>query len=229
MPWALGPGAWALRPGPKGRPNALHNLKPHCSQVFKSRGLQPQSPTGTMASSSIVAKCSAGKLRAMASLFAPPLIPPLLGGPSPKATTIAVMLSPPSPPVFLRSGDTQLSSSSSMIPCKAWLLAIGSWGRRSRTKSMTSWLPITSQMPSHAITKNSSLAWRGKTCTSGVEQIICSFGGRLRFFLYSRSPIERERFRLPFTRNCTTEPNCCRSIEPPALLIRFFSLGQLGL
>mmetsp|Transcript_70440 Transcript_70440/g.199769 ORF Transcript_70440/g.199769 Transcript_70440/m.199769 type:complete len:300 (+) Transcript_70440:486-1385(+) len=84
-------------------------------------------------------------------------------------------------------------------------------------------------MPSHATMRNSSPASRLNVTTSGVEHIICSAGDSCGFFLYCKSPIERDRFKLPFTRNCTVGPTCCRYTEPPALRMRSLSAGRLGL
>mmetsp|Transcript_127101 Transcript_127101/g.359739 ORF Transcript_127101/g.359739 Transcript_127101/m.359739 type:complete len:220 (-) Transcript_127101:207-866(-) len=84
-------------------------------------------------------------------------------------------------------------------------------------------------MPSHATMRNSSPASRLNVWTSGVEQMICSLGCKWGFFLYSRSPIDRDRFRLPFTRYWTMGPTCCRSMEPPAFAIRLRSVGRFGL
>mmetsp|Transcript_11614 Transcript_11614/g.26498 ORF Transcript_11614/g.26498 Transcript_11614/m.26498 type:complete len:277 (+) Transcript_11614:265-1095(+) len=138
------------------------------------------------------------------------------------------MLSPPMPLVRERSGERQWSIISSMI-VDSGRPARRQPGSLSCTKSTASWFPRTSHMPSQATIMNSSLTSRLNVATSGVEQIICSHGGRRVFFLYSRSPIDRERFRLPFTRYCTIGPTCRRSTLPPAWRMRSCSDGRLGL
>mmetsp|Transcript_51613 Transcript_51613/g.142906 ORF Transcript_51613/g.142906 Transcript_51613/m.142906 type:complete len:203 (+) Transcript_51613:523-1131(+) len=102
-------------------------------------------------------------------------------------------------------------------------------GSLSCTKSTASWLLNTSQTPSQATRRNSSAGSRLNVCTSGVAQIICSEGAKQGFFLYSRSPMDRDKFKLPFTRNCTIGPTCRRSTEPPARWMRSCSVGRLGL
>mmetsp|Transcript_41255 Transcript_41255/g.95518 ORF Transcript_41255/g.95518 Transcript_41255/m.95518 type:complete len:336 (-) Transcript_41255:194-1201(-) len=143
-------------------------------------------------------------------------------------TRTAVMLSPPRPLVRARSGEMQRSSISSMMPDKAQPF-FSHCGNRSLTKSTASWLPRTSQIPSQANNRNSSSASLLNVSTSGVEHMICSEGGSNGFFLYSRSPMDRERLRLPLTRYWTTDPTCCRSTEPPARRILSCSTGRFGL
>mmetsp|Transcript_48643 Transcript_48643/g.143584 ORF Transcript_48643/g.143584 Transcript_48643/m.143584 type:complete len:220 (-) Transcript_48643:337-996(-) len=138
------------------------------------------------------------------------------------------MLSPPKPCVEWRSGERQWSRSSSMIP-DSGLPAFRNRGNRSLMKSTASWLPTTSQMPSQARRMNSSPATLRTVSTSGVAEIICSQGCSIRFFLYSRSPMDRDKFRLPHTRYWTMLPTCCLRTSPPALVIRSRSPGRFGL
>mmetsp|Transcript_58572 Transcript_58572/g.171406 ORF Transcript_58572/g.171406 Transcript_58572/m.171406 type:complete len:282 (-) Transcript_58572:203-1048(-) len=137
------------------------------------------------------------------------------------------MLSPPSPRVNLKSGETQASRRASKTRTMLCGSACdGAPPRPSRTKSTTSWLLLTSQTPSQQITTNSSCSVRLKNSTSGVEHMICSSGLRVPSFLYSRSPSARERLRLPLTR-CW--PGAVCSTYPPAASILCFSLGSFGL
>jgi len=57
---------------------------------------------------------------------------------------------------------------------------------------------------------------------SGIAEIIWSLGGSRLFFLYIRSPIARDKFRLPLTR-----PSLL--IKPPAFCIRALSVAFCGL
>mmetsp|Transcript_74002 Transcript_74002/g.228701 ORF Transcript_74002/g.228701 Transcript_74002/m.228701 type:complete len:262 (-) Transcript_74002:1-786(-) len=59
--------------------------------------------------------------------------------------------------------------------------------------------------------------------------MIWSCGRKYTFCLYPRSPMERERFKFPFTRYCVWLPKRCSMMLPPALLMRARSLGRLGL
>mmetsp|Transcript_74218 Transcript_74218/g.172154 ORF Transcript_74218/g.172154 Transcript_74218/m.172154 type:complete len:264 (+) Transcript_74218:246-1037(+) len=135
-----------------------------------------------------------------------------------------VMLSPPRPCVSRGSAARQESSKASMIlgissPC----FSLGP------TKSQTSWLVFTSQTPSQASTMNSSSSVMGSRMTSGVEQIICLSGPRSDLFLYSMSPIARERFRFPLTRWWTLAPTGISSTRPPAASMRSRSVPSFGL
>mmetsp|Transcript_7574 Transcript_7574/g.15757 ORF Transcript_7574/g.15757 Transcript_7574/m.15757 type:complete len:201 (-) Transcript_7574:442-1044(-) len=84
---------------------------------------------------------------------------------------------------------------------------------------------MTSQMPSHASTKNSSSGFRSLARTSGVEHTICSSALRSLRFLYSKSPIARLKFRLPLTRAPPGLSTKC----PPAASILAFSTSEAGL
>mmetsp|Transcript_43400 Transcript_43400/g.143586 ORF Transcript_43400/g.143586 Transcript_43400/m.143586 type:complete len:234 (+) Transcript_43400:787-1488(+) len=115
--------------------------------------------------------------------------------------------------------------------CSAWALAadaleLRSAGRpstrRLRTFSTTCCEVITSQMPSHASTTNSSLSEsRASTMTSGNAVTACAFRSTVSHRLYTKSPSARETARSPLTRlNLTV---------PPAASIRAFSSGLYGL
>ena len=72
-----------------------------------------------------------------------------------------------------------------------------------------------SVIPSQATIKNSSSWLISCISTSGKAVTICCSGGRSALFLNSKSPIARDRARLPLTRP--------KSTKPPAALIRAFS------
>mmetsp|Transcript_69056 Transcript_69056/g.202167 ORF Transcript_69056/g.202167 Transcript_69056/m.202167 type:complete len:203 (+) Transcript_69056:138-746(+) len=134
------------------------------------------------------------------------------------------MLSPPMPCVSRGSATMQSSKRASTIlgissPCAS----------REPTKSQTSWLVFTSQTPSQASTMNWSSFVSGIWMRSGVEQIICFSCPSSGFFLYSMSPIARERFRFPFTRWWTLVPTGISSTRPPAASMRVRSVSSLGL
>mmetsp|Transcript_96767 Transcript_96767/g.269043 ORF Transcript_96767/g.269043 Transcript_96767/m.269043 type:complete len:309 (+) Transcript_96767:408-1334(+) len=139
-----------------------------------------------------------------------------------------VMLSPPRPPVVVRSGETQASSRPSVTACGLRLPSSRA-PNRGRMKSTACWLLMTSQTPSQATTMNSSPGCRWKVRTSGVQQMICSCGARLKFCLYRRSPIARERLKSPLTRYNRPWGHRCSIMQPPALRILAISPGRLGL
>ena len=70
-------------------------------------------------------------------------------------------------------------------------------------------------IPSQAITRNSSSSVSSCTVTSGNAVTICCSGDSSALFLNSKSPMARDRARLPLTRP--------KSTKPPAALIRAFS------
>ena len=88
-------------------------------------------------------------------------------------------------------------------------------------KLINSWFYLVSQIPSHPIRINSSLIDRVLFLTSGNAIISYSSGPRSTFFLYSKSPIARERFKFPFTRPSV--------MNPPAFFILALSFFISGL
>lgn len=70
-------------------------------------------------------------------------------------------------------------------------------------------------IPSQAITKNSSSSQSSWTVTSGYAVTICCSGDNSALLLNSKSPRARDKARLPLTRP--------KSTKPPAALIRAFS------
>ena len=78
-----------------------------------------------------------------------------------------------------------------------------------------------SQMPSQASIRNWSFCYLAVLVTSGSTVTICSLKSFEVLDLYSKSPIERDRFRLPFTLFSST--------KPPAAIILFFSSSLSGL
>ncbi len=91
------------------------------------------------------------------------------------------------------------------------------------TQSTISELVLIYQIPSHPIIIKSMFSFFVFDM-SGFAVIICSYGERLSFFLYSPSPKARLRFRPPFTRPKLT--------TPPAfviLLIYYVSYGLWSL
>jgi len=77
-----------------------------------------------------------------------------------------------------------------------------------------------SQIPSQAKIRNFASALF-ILLISGEAVIICLFGGRFLSCLYSQSPKDHERFKIPLTLFSST--------NPPASSIRFFSSGLSGL
>jgi hypothetical protein len=140
--------------------------------------------------------------------------------------TIIVMLSQPTPPVSLFEAR-QLSIMFSQIDARSCFATIPRL-----TNSITAWEDWQSQIPllwsakvrdcrggiaspSQATTRNSSSWLMSCISTSGKAVTICCSGGRSALFLNSKSPIARDRARLPFTRP--------KSTKPPAAWIRAFS------
>ena len=78
-----------------------------------------------------------------------------------------------------------------------------------------------SQIPSQARTMNESAGWRATERTSGSQVTYCWVKGKSVEDLYSKSPIERDKLRLPFTRFSST--------NPPAASILAFSGALSGL
>lgn len=76
-----------------------------------------------------------------------------------------------------------------------------------------------SNIPSQAITRNSSSSVISWVVTSGYAVTICCSGDRSGLFLNSKSPNARDRARLPLTRP--------KSTKPPAALILAFSPVQM--
>mmetsp|Transcript_5580 Transcript_5580/g.14188 ORF Transcript_5580/g.14188 Transcript_5580/m.14188 type:complete len:263 (+) Transcript_5580:151-939(+) len=130
------------------------------------------------------------------------------------------MLSQPMPRVSLGSAARQASTSSAATSLMD-MLAVS----RLRIKSTACWLDMTSHTPSHASSRNSSSAQIVSHMTSGCAVMIWSLGARSALPLYLRSPIARDRLRLPLTRH--TPPMSLR--KPPAASMRFFSISCAGL
>mmetsp|Transcript_23200 Transcript_23200/g.61781 ORF Transcript_23200/g.61781 Transcript_23200/m.61781 type:complete len:335 (-) Transcript_23200:415-1419(-) len=152
-----------------------------------------------------------------------------------KTTMMAVILSPPKPLVFSKSGDKHASSNSLATdesrksPFRGDCLQELCLFKRLRTKSTACWLETTSQIPSHAMTKNSSAGCRCTTCTSGSTLMTWAPALRPRSCLYSRSPIALDKLRSPLTRCTTVVPWSSRSTHPPAREMRSISRGSSGL
>lgn len=122
---------------------------------------------------------------------------------------------------------SKISSAISPISCSPWL-----------NKSRTSWqipsLFMTSQIPSQARIKNSSVPSRSSILKSASAETCCSSAGNSAHFLYAKSPRLRETY---YSANITTESvwgvkRTARSpltrlwrTKPPALLIRFHSFS----
>ena len=155
--------------------------------------------------------------------------------------TMMVMLSPPIPCVIL--GSSLIISSSISVPISVGVLV----SMRSRTYFTAFSFVRQSQIPSHPkIMKSSSgskatleikvtkhVSWfthprlmrkiRSTYCImSGSAVMIWSGGGMPGTCLYFRSPIDRERFKLPFTR-----PKWFT--KPPADIILVISRSCCGL
>jgi len=129
---------------------------------------------------------------------------------------ITDILSHPFPIVLLKFGLQFVSSHSSAI--------LGSLTLRficRLTKSTAYWFEWNSQIPSQPMIKKSTLE-SAKDRMSGIAEIIWSLGGNRLFFLYIRSPIARDKLRLPFTR-----PSLLT--KPPAFWIRALSVAFCGL
>mmetsp|Transcript_10156 Transcript_10156/g.31802 ORF Transcript_10156/g.31802 Transcript_10156/m.31802 type:complete len:450 (+) Transcript_10156:441-1790(+) len=155
-----------------------------------------------------------------------------LGKPSPcgpKVTMTALMLSHPTP-LPPQSGDRQSSSSASQAsrseaPPASCL----------RTKSTTSWLDLTSKMPSQPSTRNSSSGTGASAHSSaspgasrsvcvmisGLAVTACSAAGTSLACLNSESPMARLRLSTPLTRPSDT--------KHLAASIRAASVGSSGL
>mmetsp|Transcript_34189 Transcript_34189/g.80111 ORF Transcript_34189/g.80111 Transcript_34189/m.80111 type:complete len:292 (+) Transcript_34189:753-1628(+) len=124
------------------------------------------------------------------------------------------------------AGAASISLSSAAVASGAATSGSSSLGRpflsMSPTLLTTSCELITSQMPSHANTMNSSSSGtRGCTITSGKAVTACSLAPTVSQRLYTKSPSARETARSPFTRlNLTVEP---------AFSMRSFSPGLKGL
>jgi len=80
---------------------------------------------------------------------------------------------------------------------------------------------IQSQMPSQASMRNASFCCLGVLVTYGSTVTIYSLKSFAVFDLYSKSPIERDKLRLPFTLFSST--------KPPAAMILLFSSSLSGL
>ena len=145
--------------------------------------------------------------------------------------TIMVMLSHPTPPVSLLDAR-QLSIMFSQIRCSSCFAAMPL--RTNSTTACEDWqsqIPIQRQclvhpqcvdnVPSQAMTKNSSSLEMSWVTTSGKAVTICCSGAKSAPFLNSKSPMARERARLPLTRP--------KSTKPPAALIRAFSPAEVSL
>eukprot|EP00300_Choanocystis_sp_HF-7_P009864 c16676_g1_i1.p1 GENE.c16676_g1_i1~~c16676_g1_i1.p1 ORF type:complete len:144 (+),score=19.69 c16676_g1_i1:86-517(+) len=131
-----------------------------------------------------------------------------------------VMLSAPMPLVLLGFDEMIWSNISAAIREQA--MCCSSRGLTNRT---TSSFDMQSHTPSHAITMNSSSEFRSNRSTSGEPEMIWLSGGKFLFCLYLRSPNDRARFKLPFTRWFPV--NC--EMNPPAASMRDFSTWWCGL
>ena len=117
-----------------------------------------------------------------------------------KQISMTVILSQPSPPIeesearHLVMSSSQISSGSN--PC----------ANRWMTKSATSWLLNTSQIPSHAKTTNCRSSVISRTTTSGSGEMICFSAASSGLVLKAKSPKARLRAKFPLTRLNSTNP-----------------------
>lgn len=140
-----------------------------------------------------------------------------------------VMLSQPTPPVSLLDAR-QLSIMFSQMRDRSCFAAIPL--RTNSTTACEDWqsqIPMSSQLimsegrphkisdniPSQAMTRNSSSSVISCVVTSGKAVTICCSGDSSALFLNSKSPIARDKARFPLTRP--------KSTNPPAALMRAFS------
>ena len=86
---------------------------------------------------------------------------------------------------------------------------------------MASYDVTTSQIPSHASSKNCVSFVIGSIFTSGNAVTACLFFGNLAFYLYSKSPKALDKASLPLMR-----PSCTKL---PAFYILASSSGSSGL
>ena len=87
------------------------------------------------------------------------------------------------------------------------ILFIGThWYNYSRTNLIISSLFFVSQIPSHPRIMNSSSLLSFLVIKSGTAIIFCSSYESSGSFLYSKSPIQRERFRFPSILPSETKP-----------------------
>lgn len=121
-----------------------------------------------------------------------------------KQISMTVILSQPSPPIeesearHLVMSSSQISSGSN--PCaNLWI-----------TKSATSWLLKTSQIPSHARTTNWRSSVISRTTTSGSGEMICFSAASSGLVLKAKSPRARLRAKFPLTRLNSTNPPACK-------------------
>lgn len=126
---------------------------------------------------------------------------------------MADMLSSPFSSSLLFLETRSDSSSSRMLP-RLFL------GMRALIQPTISPLDLDYQMPSQPMIRKSSPSFL-ILVISGLAVIICSSAGRFLQFLYSKSPIARDRFRLPLIRPSST--------VPPAFTILVFSNLSSGL
>uniref|UniRef100_A0A7C9AY85 Uncharacterized protein n=1 Tax=Opuntia streptacantha TaxID=393608 RepID=A0A7C9AY85_OPUST len=124
-----------------------------------------------------------------------------------------VILSQPSPPT---AGARQWSKVLSHIA-----ESLVSDFNCSLIKSTSSWLDMQSQIPSQAITMNSSSSESSIVSISGFAVTICSSAGKVLLRLNSMSPMALAKFRVPFTRPAW--------IKPPAFKILSCSASSSGL
>ena len=121
-----------------------------------------------------------------------------------KQISMTVILSQPSPPIeesearHLVMSSSQISSGSN--PC----------ANRWMTKSATSWLLNTSQIPSHARTTNWRSSVISRTTTSGSGEMICFSAASSGLVLKAKSPKARLRAKFPLTRLNSTNPPACK-------------------
>ena len=130
---------------------------------------------------------------------------------------MTVILSQPSPPIeesearHLVMSSSQISSGSN--PC----------ANRWMTKSATSWLLNTSQIPSHAKTTNCRSSVISRTTTSGSGEMICFSAASSGLVLKAKSPKARLRAKFPLTRLNSTNPPACKKKKFVFVIITYFS------
>mmetsp|Transcript_55517 Transcript_55517/g.125135 ORF Transcript_55517/g.125135 Transcript_55517/m.125135 type:complete len:255 (-) Transcript_55517:434-1198(-) len=100
----------------------------------------------------------------------------------------------------------------------------GSLRIASRTKVATSCPDMTSHTPSQQMTQMVPGRRLDTSYMSGTHETFCVGTGRLASALYSKSPSPRLTARLPSSRGGSSSET-----EPPAVSIRFLSVGWLGL
>lgn len=127
-----------------------------------------------------------------------------------------VILSHPTPPDEATSAAIILSNISSIAPDN-----FSFFFRSSPIYSAASYEVKQSQIPSQARIRKLTSEDIFSFLMSGMAVIIWSLRGIDVSFLYSRSPNDLERFRIPFT--------LLSSTNPPAFSILYLSSGSSGL